>query len=66
MLARQVAMFLAQKLTHLSTTRIGMAIGHRGHATVVHSCQVISERLTIDSRLREQIEAIEQQLTTNG
>jgi len=65
-LARQVAMFLAQKLTHLSTTRIGMAIGHRGHATVVHSCQVISERLTIDSKLREQIEAIEQQLTTNG
>ena len=65
-LARQVAMFLAQKLTRQSTTRIGMAIGHRGHATVVHSCQVISERLTIDSALRKQVETIEQELTANG
>ena len=61
-LARQVVMFLAQKLTRMSTTRIGMAVGRRGHATVVHSCQVISERLATDRALREQIEALEAEL----
>jgi len=53
---------LAQKLTHMSTTRIGMAVGRRGHATVVHSCQVITERLATDRELRQHIETLEAEL----
>ena len=58
-LARQVVMFLAQKLTGLSTTKIGVAIGRRNHATVVHSCQCINERLSTDSDFRAQLEKLE-------
>lgn len=61
-LARQVVMYLAQKLTHMSTTRIGMAVGRRGHATVVHSCQVITERLATDRELRQHVETLEAEL----
>ena len=61
-LARQVVMYLAEKLTHMSTTRIGLAVGHRGHATVVHSCQVIRDRIATDRELRQQIEDLEAEL----
>ena len=61
-LARQVIMYLAQKHTRLSTTRIGMAVGRRGHATVIHSCQVITDRLATDPQLRQQIADIETSL----
>ena len=58
-LARQVTMFLAQKHTTLSTTRIGMAVGHRGHATVIHSCQTITNRLETDAAFRERLLELE-------
>lgn len=64
-LARQIAMFLAQKMTRLSTTRIGMALGHRGHATVIHSCQVISQRLETDPELRHQLKQLEDEILHN-
>ena len=60
--ARQVAMYLTQKLTTLSTTRIGMAIGRRNHATVVHSCQSVAERLQQDSDFAECVGELEAQL----
>ena len=60
---RQVAMFLAQKYTHLSTTKIGGYIGKRNHATVVHSCQSINERLSIDHAFKAIIEELEALLT---
>ncbi len=61
-LVRQVIMYLAQKHTTLSTTRIGMAIGRRGHATVLHSCQAISRRLEADSEFRARVAELEQNL----
>ena len=61
-LGRQVAMYLTQKHTRLSTTKIGIAIGRRNHATVVHSCQSIAQRLTTDADLRARIEQLEAQL----
>ena len=60
--ARQVAMYLTQKLTTLSTTRIGMAIGRRNHATVIHSCQSVESRLASDSQFAEQVSELEQLL----
>lgn len=60
--ARQVAMYLTQKLTTLSTTRIGVAIGRRNHATVIHSCQSVASRLQSDTEFAEKIGELEQLL----
>jgi len=61
-LARQVVMYLAQKHTHLSTTKIGAFVGHRGHATVIHSCQTVNLRLQNDQMFRERLAELEAQL----
>ncbi|MBP5769877.1 MAG: chromosomal replication initiator protein DnaA [Bacteroidaceae bacterium] len=61
--ARQVAMYLTQKLTTLSTTRIGMAIGRRNHATVVHSCQSVTQRMASDPAFGERVKELEQMMS---
>ena len=60
--ARQVTMYLVQKHTHLSTTKIGAAIGGRSHATVLHSCQNVEQRLDSDENFSAQINELETQL----
>lgn len=60
--ARQVAMYLVQKHTHLSTTKIGIAIGGRNHATVLHSCQCVEQRIGSDSSFSARIGELEAQL----
>lgn len=62
-LARQVVMYLAHQHTHLSTTKIGAYVGKRGHATVIHSCHTVSQRMAADEAFREQIGQLEQLLT---
>ncbi len=61
---RQVAMYLADKHLHMSTTKIGAAIGRRTHATVLHSCQMVANRMETDRAFRSQIEALEKQLVS--
>lgn len=61
--ARQVAMYLTQKMTTLSTTRIGMAIGRRNHATVIHSCQSVENRLKEDAAFAKQVGELEESLS---
>ena len=56
--ARQVVMYLAKKLTQLSSTNIGLRLS-RNHATVLHACKNIEERLSVEKDLREELEAIE-------
>lgn len=58
--ARQSVMYLAQKLTNLSVSRIGTLVGDRNHATVIHSVRTIADRLPHDTKLQEQIAEIEQ------
>lgn len=60
--ARQITMYLVQKHTHLSTTKIGAAIGGRSHATVLHSCQNVEQRLDSDETFSAQINELETQL----
>jgi chromosomal replication initiator protein len=55
-LARHLAMFIAREITEFSTTDIGQAFGGRDHATVMHACQKIEERLKIDPALATNIE----------
>lgn len=56
---RQIAMFLAQKYTNLSSARIGSLIGKRNHATVLHSCNIVEGRMKVDKAYKTKIEEIE-------
>ena len=60
--ARQVAMYLASRHTALSTTKIGLFVGHRGHATVIHSYQAVQNRLETDELFRQRVAELESQL----
>ncbi len=61
-LARQVAMYLVQKYTDLSYSRIGSVVGKRDHSTVLHSCSVVSRRINSDKPFRKDLENIEASL----
>lgn len=63
--ARQIAMFLAEKYTDLSMSRIGALIGKRNHTTVIHSINLINDRMETDKKLCAKIEEIEQLLKQN-
>jgi chromosomal replication initiator protein len=60
--ARQISMFLSKKLTDQSFSRIGLLIGKKDHATVLHACKTIKGLIEIDKNLKTQIEEIEKQL----
>lgn len=54
-LARHVAMYLAKELTEHSLNEIGLYIGRRSHATVLHSIGYMNDQLAIDPVLRHQV-----------
>ncbi len=55
---RQVAIHLARDLTGESLPRIGKAFGGRNHATVMHACKRVSERLKSDQQVVDEISAL--------
>ena len=61
-LVRQVSMYLAQKYTKMPASRIGQLIGGRDHSTVLHSCTVVSKKISTDIDFRHSIESIESHL----
>jgi chromosomal replication initiator protein len=62
-LARQVAMFLAKHLTHMSLKSIGTSFGKRDHTTVLHSCQMIENYMERELEVRKAVEALKKILT---
>ncbi len=60
--ARQVAMFLAQKHTKMPASRIGKLVGNRDHSTVIHSCTKVEDRLKVDAAFRDELASIETSL----
>jgi chromosomal replication initiator protein len=48
---RQVAIHLARELTRSSLPTIGSAFGGRNHATVLHACKRVSQRVTTEPDL---------------
>lgn len=52
-LARQIVMYLAQKLTSLSAARIGRLLGGRDHTTVIHSCRKVERELLRDDKIED-------------
>lgn len=58
---RQVAMFLCRKLTRSSLPEIANSFG-KTHATVVHACKTIQDRLQVESALRDSVRDITRKL----
>jgi chromosomal replication initiator protein len=59
---RQVAMYLCRELTRQSLPSIGTAFG-RNHATVMHACSVVKERMKNDGSFRQSMLVLQQRLT---
>jgi chromosomal replication initiator protein len=59
---RQVAMYLARKLTSCSFPAIGERFGGRDHSTVIHAFTTVTEKLTENGALRDAIEQIKRSL----
>lgn len=56
--ARQVAMYLSRSLTDSSLKVIGTAFGGRDHSTVIHACNLVSNRIAEDANFRQKIDRI--------
>ncbi|HEY2260712.1 MAG TPA: chromosomal replication initiator protein DnaA [Solirubrobacteraceae bacterium] len=59
---RQLAIHLARDHSSVSLQVIGKAFGGRNHATVLHACKRVSERLHNDQQAVDQLAEIERQL----
>ena len=58
-MVRQVAMYMAQQHTKLTSSKIGLFIGGRNHATVLHSIRQVKDRMTTDKDFAQEISTIE-------
>lgn len=56
---RQICMYLAKKHTRFSLAEIGGYFGGRDHTTVIHSCEVVTNRLNTESGFPAQIEHLD-------
>jgi chromosomal replication initiator protein len=59
---RQLAIHLARELTGASLQAIGEAFGGRNHATVLHACKRVSERLADDENVVRELDSLAQRL----
>jgi chromosomal replication initiator protein len=59
---RQVAMFLAKRLTTKSLPEIGRRFGGRDHTTVIHAVRRIEELRTHDNQIAEDVELLRRML----
>jgi chromosomal replication initiator protein len=62
-LPRQVAMFLAKKLTRASLKTIGLHFGGRDHSTIIHACKSIEQDMEMDDALRSHVEQLQKQIS---
>jgi len=60
---RQVAMYMASEHTNMSNVQIGLNIGNRNHATVIHAINQVKNLLDVDEKVRVDISAIEDTLS---
>lgn len=59
---RQVAMYLSREMTAHSLPTIGQSF-NKNHATVMHSCKIVAEKLKIDATFRQSMMLLQQRLT---
>ncbi len=63
---RQVAMYLARKLTTRSLPEIGRRFGGRDHTTVLHACRRIEALIDEDPMFRQEVDFLSQMLQRRG
>ena len=63
---RQMSMYLAHKHTKLTASKIGIYVGNRDHATVLHGIKTIDGRLKIEQKLRQDLEELEGKLISKA
>ena len=56
--ARQMAMYLACELTGKSNVQVGLSIGNRNHATVIHAIKHIKDMIEVDEETRNAVEEL--------
>lgn len=59
---RQVAFYLARKLTSRSYPDIGRKFGGRDHTTILHGSKVVERRMEADAQFAATVRALEEQL----
>ena len=59
---RQMSMYLAHKHTKLTASKIGIYVGNRDHATVLHGIKTIDARLKAEKELQRHLEDLELKL----
>ncbi len=64
--ARQVAIHLIRQLTDRGTPEIGSAFGGRNHATVLHACKRVADRLVADPQAASDVNKLTELLSGNG
>ena len=52
-------MYLAKKYLDMSTSKIGLYIGKRDHATVLHACKTIENLAETDKQFRTELNEID-------
>ena len=56
--ARQICMYLCNKMTRISSTEVGRKIGRRTHSTIIHGIKVIEKALKESLHLKSDIDQI--------
>jgi len=64
-LPRQIAMFLARRLTDFSTTEIGNEFGGKDHSTVIHAVSKIGQKYDEEESFRMKVERIISEIKEN-
>ncbi len=60
--ARHIAMFLSREITNNSLAHIGSHFGKRDHATIIHACKTIEEKINTDKQTNELVNKIKSEL----
>ncbi len=62
-IARQLSMFLAKKMTNQSLKAIGAKFGGRDHSTVIYSCNAVQDLMDTDVIFKDTVQELEKQLS---
>jgi chromosomal replication initiator protein len=61
-IARQLSMFLAKKLTNKSLKAIGEIFGGRDHSTVIYSCKAVQDLMDTDAIFKDTVGDLEKKI----
>ncbi len=61
-IARQLSMFLAKRLTDKSLKAIGENFGGRDHSTVIYSCRTVQDLMETDAVFKDTVDELEKRI----